>query len=362
MAASGYTQIQLYHSSTSGVVPVGANLTDGELALNSYDGKLYYKNTSGVVTLLASSAGASAATNIFGGASGEIPFQTATSTTSFITAPGSSGVFLGYNGSGFYWSNGVGLSGYSGFSGFSGFSGYSGTNGTSGISGFSGFSGTSGYSGLGLSGYSGFSGFSGYSGAAPTTTANLSGGSAGAVVYQSSANNTAFLANQPGKVLIGGASAPIFAAQASLAVGAASNIVGGNANQIPYQTAADTTAFVNSPTTGSSASPAFLAWNGTAFVWNLWLSFLTSANINSALGYTPADALGTNVSGTWSINITGNAQSATTAKSLYNGVSGWGVVPIGTKLYFIYNGTNVASLDSSGNFVALANVTAYDTP
>ena len=34
----------------------------------------------------------------------------------------------------------------------------------------------------------------------------------------------------------------------------------------------------------------------------------------------------------------------------------------GTKLYFKYNGTNVASLDSSGNFIALANVTAYGTP
>lgn len=38
------------------------------------------------------------------------------------------------------------------------------------------------------------------------------------------------------------------------------------------------------------------------------------------------------------------------------------VEQIGTKLYFKYNGTNIASLDSSGNFVTLANVTAYDTP
>jgi hypothetical protein len=31
-------------------------------------------------------------------------------------------------------------------------------------------------------------------------------------------------------------------------------------------------------------------------------------------------------------------------------------------LYFNYNGTNVASLDSSGNLIALANITAYGTP
>jgi hypothetical protein len=41
---------------------------------------------------------------------------------------------------------------------------------------------------------------------------------------------------------------------------------------------------------------------------------------------------------------------------------GWSITPSGTKLNFIYNGTTVGSLDSSGNFIALANVTAYGTP
>jgi hypothetical protein len=41
---------------------------------------------------------------------------------------------------------------------------------------------------------------------------------------------------------------------------------------------------------------------------------------------------------------------------------GWSITPSGTKLYFNYNGTNVGSLDSSGNFIALGNVTAYGTP
>jgi len=41
---------------------------------------------------------------------------------------------------------------------------------------------------------------------------------------------------------------------------------------------------------------------------------------------------------------------------------GWAVTPSGTKLNFSYNGTTVASLDSSGNFIALANITAYSTP
>lgn len=34
----------------------------------------------------------------------------------------------------------------------------------------------------------------------------------------------------------------------------------------------------------------------------------------------------------------------------------------GTKLIFKYNGTTIASLDSTGNFVSLANVTSNGTP
>jgi hypothetical protein len=56
---------------------------------------------------------------------------------------------------------------------------------------------------------------------------------------------------------------------------------------------------------------------------------------------------------------TGNTSGAAT--SITNS-GGWSVTPSGTKLYFKYNGTNVASLDSSGNLIALANITAYGTP
>jgi hypothetical protein len=50
-----------------------------------------------------------------------------------------------------------------------------------------------------------------------------------------------------------------------------------------------------------------------------------------------------------------NAQAVTNS-------GGWSVTPSGTKLYFNYNGTNVASLDSSGNLITKANITAYGTP
>ena len=53
--------------------------------------------------------------------------------------------------------------------------------------------------------------------------------------------------------------------------------------------------------------------------------------------------------------------NATNATNITNS-GGWSVTPSGTKLYFNYNGTNVASLDSSGNLITLADITAYGTP
>ena len=55
------------------------------------------------------------------------------------------------------------------------------------------------------------------------------------------------------------------------------------------------------------------------------------------------------------------ASSPNSAKAIVN-TGGWSITPSGTKLYFNYNGTNIGSLDSTGNFIALANVTAYGSP
>lgn len=61
MAATGYTPISLYYSTTASATPLAANLANGELAINinTADGKLYYKDSAGAVQLLASKAGAS---------------------------------------------------------------------------------------------------------------------------------------------------------------------------------------------------------------------------------------------------------------------------------------------------------------
>jgi hypothetical protein len=55
------------------------------------------------------------------------------------------------------------------------------------------------------------------------------------------------------------------------------------------------------------------------------------------------------------------ATTATNANAIAN-TGGWNVTPTGTKLYFNYNGTNVGSLDSSGNFIVSGTVSAGGTP
>ena len=71
MAQTGYTPIQLYHSTTAGNAPSAANLAQGELGLNIADMKLYCENSSGTVEMLAAPG---------------IPLSGAAKTTSYVLA------------------------------------------------------------------------------------------------------------------------------------------------------------------------------------------------------------------------------------------------------------------------------------
>jgi len=65
MAATGFTPISLYYTTTAAAVPVNTNLIAGELALNTTDEKLYFKNTAGTVKLLAATGfGAGSVTSV----------------------------------------------------------------------------------------------------------------------------------------------------------------------------------------------------------------------------------------------------------------------------------------------------------
>ena len=89
---------------------------------------------------------------------------------------------------------------------------------------------------------------------------NIAGGAAGSVPYQTGSGATTFLAlGTSGYVLTAGASAPQYTAQSSLSVGTATNLAGGAASNIVYQSASGTTAFLANGTSGQ-----FLQSNGSS--------------------------------------------------------------------------------------------------
>lgn len=56
MSQAGYTPIQIYYSTTTTNTPSAGNLADGELAINTADGKLFYKDNLGAVQTIATKA------------------------------------------------------------------------------------------------------------------------------------------------------------------------------------------------------------------------------------------------------------------------------------------------------------------
>lgn len=74
----------------------------------------------------------------------------------------------------------------------------------------------------------------------------------------------------------------------------------------------------------------------------------------SGTGTTSGLTLSGTVTTTGSLTLSGNVNKLTTTN--------FSVEESGGKLIFKYGGTTIASMDSSGNFTSLANVTAYGTP
>ena len=90
-----------------------------------------------------------------------------------------------------------------------------------------------------------------------TTATNVTGGAAGSLVYQSGSSTTTTLGlGTTNYVLTAGASAPQYVAQSTLAVGSATtagtatNIAGGANGSVPYQTGSGATTMLAAGTDG----------------------------------------------------------------------------------------------------------------
>jgi len=189
--------------------------------------------------------------------------------------------------------------------------------------------------------------------ATATTATNVAGGAAGSLVYQTAAATTSTLAlGTTNYVLTAGASAPQYVAQSTLSVGSAStattatNLAGGGAGYVPYQSGSGATSFLAAGTIGyvlTSNGTSAPTWTApaayatvtddtttagtryplfanqttgnisTEYVSSTKLQYNPSTGVFTSTSFTGA---GTGLTGTAaSLSIGGNAATATSATS-----------------------------------------------
>jgi hypothetical protein len=157
-----------------------------------------------------------------------------------------------------------------------------------------------------------------------STATSILAGTAGAIVYQSGVNTTAFLSiGTNGFVLTSNGSAPAWSAVGSLTAGnatTASNIALGTAGQLLYQSSPGVTAFA-----GPGSNGQFLMSTGAAAP--VYQSTLTQANGN--------------------IVITSNSASTSTTTGalqvINGGVGVGGSVYVGNRVGFV-NASNISAV------------------
>jgi hypothetical protein len=278
MAQSGYTPILIYASSTTTTAPLAANLTNSssgaELAINYFDGKLFYKDNAGVVQVLAwkttpTSAGG---TGLTSWTAGQIPYYVSGTALSQLNI-GTNGFVLTSNGTAPQWSapSSIGFGTATNIAG-----------GATGSLPYQSAASTTTFLSLGTTNfvltagasapqYVAQSTLSVGSATTATTATNVAGGAAGSLVYQTGAGATTTLGLGTNNfVLTAGASAPQYVAQSTLSVGSATsattatNLAGGAAGSVPYQTGSGATTYrtigtVNQIMTSSGSAPQWSA-------------------------------------------------------------------------------------------------------
>lgn len=229
---------------------------------------------------------ATTATNVASGAANQIVYNTASGTTSFITAPTVANTYLEWSGSAFQWSSNP--------------------------------LGTVTSVGLSLP--------------ADFTVSNSPVTSSGTLtaVWASQTANT-FLAapngspGAPSFRAIAVADVPTLNQNTTGSAGSASNIIGGMANQIPYQTAATTTSFITAP----SVSNTYLEWTGSAFQWSTVTAGVSSVTASSPLASSGGSTPDISLTGTVATGNGGTGLSTYTAGDLVYYATGTALSKLG---------------------------------
>ncbi len=216
-------------------------------------------------------------TNIRGGTAGQVPYQTGAGTTAFY-GPGTAGQLLV--------SGGTGAPTYTNTSSIYVNSAVFAEDLYGGVGGslpYQSAANTTVFLGIGTNGFvltsNGtapvWSALSGLSAGTATTATNIAGGTAGQVPYQTAAGATAFYGpGTSGQILVSaGAAAPAYTNTSSIYVQnsvVSTNLRAGVAGQLPYQTASDTSGYISTATTGNFLQANFNGaptWTTTANIY-----------------------------------------------------------------------------------------------
>ena len=190
--------------------------------------------------------------------------------------------------------------------------------------------------------------------AANTTTqqvgyaANVMAGAAGSLVYQTGANATGMLAlGSTGYVLVAGASAPEWTSLGTISASTATNLAGGTAGQLAYQSAPGVTTFAGPGTAGQilvSAGTSAPTYTNTA---SIYVGNAAVANSLNA-GNTSTQKVGfADVSGKWltarTVTFTGDVTGSFTID---------GSADVSAVSLTVGNNTVTLGTDTTGDYVS----------
>ncbi len=183
------------------------------------------------------------ANNIASGLTNQILYQSGPGTTAFAAAPTIAGTVLQWNGTTFTWVAVSGVGTVTSVDASGGTTGMTFSGGPVTAAGTLTLAGTliTSNGGTGLTSY---------------TAGDLLYYSTGTALSKLGIGTSSFIMTSSG-------SAPQWSNPSGVAVGTATNLAAGTANQIPYQTGPGVTSFVTAPTTADR----YLKWDGSAFVW-----------------------------------------------------------------------------------------------